>query len=105
MATVGPPMFAPGLNQKEISSVTPSESSTSLAGIPSLLQLTQAKYWLWALGRGRGAEPVKVLEWMGRADVLLLTEAGGLALVSPLRISPSATSAHVGEGGGGGVES
>ena len=41
-------------NQKVMSSVFPSVSSTSLAGIPLLLQHNHAMYWLCALGR----EPV-----------------------------------------------
>jgi hypothetical protein len=48
---VGPPTFAPDLNQNETSSVAPSVSNTSLAGIPLLLQHSQAKNWLCALGR------------------------------------------------------
>jgi hypothetical protein len=55
------PPFALGRNQKETSSVAPSVSSTNLAGMPSLLQRTHAKYWLYALGRGGKEEPTSVL--------------------------------------------
>ena len=44
-------------NQRHTSSVSPSVSSTSLAGTPFLLQLTHARNWLCVLGVGRGSEP------------------------------------------------
>ena len=103
------PPLAVGRNQRHTSSVTPSVSNTSLAGIPSLLQLTHAIYWLCAQGGGRRGEPVLVLVWTGCAGVLLLLlPTGGSvcvwSLLSPLLDPPLATSAQVGKGGGGGVE-
>jgi hypothetical protein len=47
-------------NQRETSSPLPSVFSTSLAGIPSSLQLTHALYCEKAHGGGRGVEPVLV---------------------------------------------
>ena len=55
-----PLVLAAGLNQRHTSSDTPSVSSTNLAGTPSRLQHAHAKYWLCALGRGRGEEPASV---------------------------------------------
>jgi len=47
-------------NHRETSSPLPSVFSTSLAGIPSSLQLTHALYCEKAHGGGRGVEPVLV---------------------------------------------
>jgi len=96
---------AVGRNQRVISSVFPSVSNTSLAGILSLLQLTHAKYWLCAQGGGRGGEPVLVLVWTGCAGLLLLPTGGSArvwSLLSPLIDPPLTTSAQAGEGEGGG---
>jgi len=49
-----PPPTADGRNQSVTSSVHPSVSNTSLAGIPALLQRTHARYWLCAHGGWRG---------------------------------------------------
>jgi len=65
-------------NQRHTSSISPSVSNTSLAGMPSLLQRTHAMYWLCAQGRGRVGEPVLVL--VGRTGVLM-PSAGGCACV------------------------
>jgi hypothetical protein len=48
------PPAADARNQKVTSSVHPSVSSTSFAGIPPLLQRTHAMYWLCTLGGRRG---------------------------------------------------
>ena len=96
---------AVGRNQRVISSVFPSVSNTSLAGILSLLQLTHAKYWLCAQGGGRGGEPVLVLVWTGCAGLLLLPTGGSArvwSLLSPLIDPPLTTSAQAGEEEGGG---
>jgi len=52
------PHVAVGRNQRVTSSLFPSVSNTSLAGIPPLLQRTHAMYWLCAHGGGREGEPV-----------------------------------------------